>query len=138
MKKRRAEASFADLIPPAIAIWFLCGIFSALIISYTLSLICKSEAFFGYCISAVSFIAAFIASRLILSSVTKGLVINAAILSTVFIILALLIGFLIDSYAIDVSSILSLSTFTIAGCLSGCVFMPVKKNRHHLKIKKRS
>lgn len=129
LRKKQADESMIYLIPRSAALWMLCSLVTVIIVSFILHRLCSCEAVFGYSISAVSFISSFVTAKIVLSHLTEGVFVKALTVSAVIIISALLAGFLIDSSGIDISGILSLSTFSFAGIFSGCVFGPVKKKK---------
>ena len=135
MRTKQTDFSLVQSIPRSIAFWFASNLIIAALTAYVLSLSCQQERAIGWGVSAVSFLSAAVTAKIILTGCKKALFINAAVLAVLFTVVSLLIGFVIDSKAIEASAILSLATFTFSGCFFGSIFTSdSRKRKNRVKI----
>ena len=108
------------LLSPVL-VWLTTALLLLLIASALVCYAGLGEAALGYLSSLISFIAAAAAGSRFTRSVGKPAVLSSMLLATVLTILLLTVGYLIRGKNLDSSGILSVVTFTYAGCLLGAV-----------------
>lgn len=91
------------------------------------------ETTLAYCSSALSFLTAAAAGLAAARQRKAGGLVTALIAATAIVILLLTLGFLIKGGQLDPSAVLSVVSFTYAGCLVGAclLYKPVKKTEKH-------
>ena len=119
----------AFLLSAAIA-WALCAAALVLLGALLLRLMHAGEEALAYVSAAVSFLAAFAAGRAAAAKNAGARLAAGLITGGALCILLLSIGFLIRGGGLDASAVLSVSSFTLAGALSGALlFRPAKPSR---------
>lgn len=113
----------------AVLAWFLAAVILLLLASLIVSKASISSGTVGYISSALSFLAALFAGAKASSERRKGNVYTGLITGAAIVTLLLTIGFLIEGTEMESDGILSVVTFTFAGCLAGAVLLPGGKTR---------
>lgn len=104
-----------------IVAWAVTALALLLISTIVISKCSISSASIGYISSALSFLSAFFAGLFALKGDRRGLLVKGLILAAALTILLLTIGFIIKGDSMKSAGILSVVTFTLSGCLLGCV-----------------
>lgn len=88
----------------------------------------------GYASSAVSFLSAVCAGAAAAHRRRTGNLYTAAISAAVIVTALLTVGFLIDGVEIDASAVMSVVSFTFAGCMVGAVLLyrPERRGKRYV------
>ncbi len=122
-----------------IVVWSISALVLLLILSAVVSKCSISSSSIGYISSALSFATAFLAGTLALKGNNNGLLVKGFILSAALTILLLTVGFIIKGDCMKPSGILSVVSFTLSGCLLGCVMSSFfKGNSSGRKFKRKN
>ena len=117
------ELPDARFILHAAAAWAAAAVVLALLAAFAVSQFSIPAGTIGYISSAMSFIAALIAgSRAARAKEKTGAVYTGLVAGVVITTLALTLGFIVAGDSIAADGVLSVVTFTLAGCLAGSVF----------------
>ena len=106
----------------SLLVWTACAAGLLLTASLILSKMGTGSAMLGYVSSAISFVCAVAAGAYCKEQQGKNGLVQSLILAGVLILLLLTLGFLIRGKDMDASGILSVVSFTAAGCLLGGLF----------------
>lgn len=112
----------------AITAWFITAGALLLLTTIIVSKASVSSGALGYLSSAMSFLTAAAAGMAAGKSGTGAKLYTGLITAAVIVTVLLTIGFLVRGSQMESSGILSVVTFTFAGCLFGAVFLSGKKN----------
>lgn len=117
----------------ALIIWILCASVSILIASIILNEAGLGEKSIGYISSAISFVSAAAAGWAAAKKRKKGSLYTAGITGAVLVTALLTIGFLVNGTEIEPSAVMSVVSFTFAGCMVGSVllYQPVKSKKKY-------
>ena len=119
----------------AAAVWGLSALVLLCLAALTANLAGFGEAGLGRLSSAISFLAAAAAGAAAARKRQKGGFVTALLTATALVILLLTVGVIAEGRAMDPSAVLSVASFTYAGCLVGAVLFPrqrKKQGKHKL------
>ena len=116
------ELPDARFILHAAAAWAAAALILALLAALAVSQLSIPAGTIGYISSAMSFIAALIAGSRAARERKTGAVYTGLVAGVVITTLALTLGFIVAGDSIAADGVLSVVTFTLAGCLVGSVF----------------
>ena len=113
------------------AAWLLCALILLPAAAFVLNASGATERALSMTSSAISFLAAVGAGIAAAKKRRTGAVYTALLSAAVLVTALLTVGFLIAGEKLDPSAVLSLVSFSFAGCLFGAVVLcnPAKKNR---------
>ena len=123
------ELPEAHVILHAAAAWAVAAVVLTLIAALAAARLSVPESAMGYISSAMSFIAALIAGRRAARGRKTGAVYAGLVAGVVITTLALTLGFIVAGDGIAADGVLSVVTFTIAGCVAGSVFFSGGRKR---------
>lgn len=127
----KPEATDARVILSALAAWAVSALALLCLASFILGKVNAGEGAMGYISSALSFLTAICAGAAVGKS-RAGSVVYMALLTAAVLVTALLtIGFMVEGTAIDASGVLSVVSFTFAGCLAGAMLFTGKKQKNY-------
>ena len=117
----------------AVLAWIICASMLLLICTVLLCELGCTEQALGYTSSAISFLAAFTSGVVASRRRKSGTIYTALMTAAVIVTTLLTIGFLINGSAIEPSAIMSVVSFTFAGCMSGAIlfFSPGKRHKQY-------
>ena len=124
-------------LPGAIFAWFASAITLLLVSSVVLTELGCGEKILGYVSSAISFVSAAVAGVVAGGKRRTGLLYTALLTASALVVLLLTLGFLINSSAVEPSSVMSVISFSITGCMVGAVFFSTygyKKKKYRPRI----
>lgn len=127
----KPEASDARIILSALAAWAVSAILLLCIASFVLSKLSVGEGAMGYVSSAISFLTAVCAGLSVGRRRSGGVVYPALITGAVLVTALLTIGFIVEGADIEASGVLSVVSFSFAGCLFGAVLFGGKKQKNY-------
>ena len=131
-KYLKGEYYDSGFLLSAFAAWGLSAALLLLISSIILSELGCSEQSIGYASSLISFLSAFAAGIAASRKRKNGLLYTSLLTATVLVTALLTLGFIINGSKIEPSAILSIISFTFAGCVAGVVAcVPVKQKKHY-------
>ena len=113
------------------AAWAWSALVLLLLFSFILSRTAASEQVLAYSCSALAFLAACTAGAFAAREAGKASIFLGLCWSILTVALLLLLGFLIDRSRMDRGAVLSMSAFTFAGAMFGCVFLGRKETRKY-------
>ena len=119
-------------------VWLRWMATALLLLPVAAALVWRAEngsAGMGYYSSALSFLCALSACAFLVAGKLPERFLTGLLCGVALLIPLLSLSFLIGGKAPDSSSVLSVSSFTLSGCLAGCVFLSGKNRR---KGKRRS
>ena len=126
-KKQISLGSIRQMLH-ALGIWMLTATVLLLIASMLLTKAETGSEILGYISSAISFLCALMAGTAMKRGGRGQRLLKGIVTALFLIILLLTVGFLIRGERMDSSGILSVVSFTLAGCVLGCV-LPKRRNR---------
>ncbi len=116
------ELPEARVILHAAAAWAAAAVVLALLAALAAAQLFVPEGAMGYISSAMSFIAALVAGSRAARGRKTGAVYAGLVAGVVITTLALTLGFIVAGDGIAADGVLSVVTFTLAGCVAGSVF----------------
>ncbi len=119
-KQNYADARF---ILSALGAWFIAALVLLAAASAIVNRAELGSGSMGYVSSAISFLSAFAAGARAGRMRKAGTLYTAAVSAAVITTLLLTVGFIIDGSDLEASGVLSVVSFTFAGCMAGCVFL---------------
>ena len=130
---RSIKGEFPDsgFLLKAVAAWLLSALILLPVAAVILNMFGASERAMSITGSSISFLTAACAGTAAAKKRRQGNVYTALLSGAVLVTALLTVGYLIAGEKIDPSAVLSLVSFTFAGCLVGAVicWRPVKKRR---------
>ena len=121
----------------ALGVWLL----SALILTCAAALLVNAfglrETQLGYVESLISFFAAFFAGSTAVRRGNSGRLLTALVAGTSLVVVLLTLGFLAGGKGFDPSSILSVVSFSYAGCFAGALLYQKRMNKDRRNVIKR-
>ena len=114
--------------------WFICALVLLTAASFTVNGLMCGEGTLGYISSALSFLTAVAAGAAASARRSEGALYTAALTAAVLVVALLTVGFVINGADMDPSSVLSVVSFSFAGCLAGAVIFGGARKK---KAKKR-
>ena len=132
MPEKRLNGSFLKNTLRGVGVWFAVLLILTVITSLFVGRTGINEKLLIYISSALTFISSAAAGNTLRRRKEKMLC--CLILSLFLIILALTLGFLLDSSRLESGGILSVVSFTLCGTLCGYVFEIPKKKRSRIKL----
>lgn len=111
----------AHFILSALAGWFISAPALIVLAAIIVNRAQMGSRSIGYASSVLSFLCAAAAGIAAGRTRKAGKLYTAAVSAAVITTLLLTVGFLIDGTDLDASGVLSVVSFTFAGCLTGCV-----------------
>lgn len=127
--KQNADYADAGFILSAVTAWFIAAVFALLLASFILNRIDIGNACIGYVSSAISFVAAIFAGIAAGRVRKTGALYTAAVSAAVIVTALLTIGFIVEGAGIEADGVISVVSFTFAGCLAGAVFFPQREKK---------
>ena len=109
-------------IATAVAAWGISAALLTLLAALAAALFSVPAAAIGYISSALSFAAALAAGRCAMRGRKTGALYTGLVAGVVITTIVLNMGFIIAGSGIAADGVLSVATFTLAGCLAGSVF----------------
>ena len=128
LSKQHIASPEAGFILAGVIVWLAA---SLLLLPLSAALVYKSElgeASLGYVVSAVSFLSAAIGGIAASKKRGKAAVYTGLIVGCTMTCFALMLGFLIAGSRITADGVLSLVSFTLTGCIVGCI-LPTGKTK---------
>ncbi len=127
----KGELPDSSFLLRAAAAWLLCALILLPAAALVLNASGATERALSMTSSAISFLAAVGAGIAAAKKRRTGVVYTALLSAAVLVTALLTVGFLIAGEKLDPSAVLSLVSFSFAGCLFGAVVLcnPAKKNR---------
>jgi len=125
--KLKGEYQDFSFLPAALFVWLLSALVLLVISSVILNEAGCSEKSLGYVSSLLSFGTAAAAGVAAGRKRKAGAFYTALVTAFVLVTALLTAGFLISSDMIEPSAVMSLVSFSFAGCLVGAVLFPVRK-----------
>lgn len=107
----------------AIVVWVLSAFVLLPVAAIILNETAAGEQSIGYVSSAVSFLSAAAAGWAAAGKRKKGSLYTALLTAVVIITALLTVGFLIDGTKLEPSAVMSVISFTFAGCMVGAVLL---------------
>ena len=130
----------ARYILAAVAAWGATAMLLTLLAALAVTIFAVPAGAVGYISSAASFTAALIAGSRAMRKRKSGAVYTGLVAGVVITTLALTLGFIVAGSDIAADGVLSVVTFTLAGCLVGSVFFaggrskPTSRRHAHRRI----
>lgn len=122
--KIKGEYFDGSFILSALFAWFLSALLLLILSSIILNEAGCSEKALGYTSSVISFVSAF-AAGIVTGRKRKTGALYASLLTASFLVVALLtVGFLVNGSSIEPSAVMSVISFSFAGCVAGGVMFP--------------
>jgi len=125
--KSPAEAIDVRFLISALAMWLISAAVIVPLAALMAHLLCFDERALAYLSSAISFAVAFIAGAKAMSVRKRKALMTELICGLCIVLLALTIGFVVAGDQLQADGILSVVSFTLAGCLAGGLLFPVNK-----------
>ena len=132
MSKQHSTSSEAGYILTGVIAWLIASTLLLLLSAVVVYTTKPEEASLGYFVSAISFLSATVAGFSASKKKNKALLYTGLIIGCTVICFALTLGFVIAGNRITADSVLSLVTFTLAGCMAGCI-IPTRKEKRNKK-----
>ncbi len=129
----KVEAWEPRTILSALAAWAISAFVLLCIASLILSRLSLGEGAIGYVSSALSFFSAVFAGAALGRAKSGGCIYPALITAAVLVTALLTIGFMVEGADLQSSGVLSVVSFSFAGCLTGAVLSGGKKGKSHKK-----
>ncbi len=126
---RKGNYTDAGFILPAVTAWFAGALVSLLPAAFILYRFDLGGGSVGYISSAMSFIAALAAGAAAGRARRSGTLYCAAVAAAVIVTMLLTVGFIIAGPDIQSSGVISVVSFTFAGCASGALIFGSAGNR---------
>ena len=120
--KQKTDYADAGFILPALKAWCLSALAALLLAAVILSRLDLGGGCVGYMSSALSFISAVFAGAAAGKVRKTGVLYTAAVSAAVIVIALLTVGFIVAGAELGSSGVISVVSFTFAGCLAGAVF----------------
>jgi len=136
-QKKAAKGSEIIFIISAIKTWLFVTVPLLAASAFILSVYQLKSEYIGYISSAISFVGAVFAGTSAARCKYRSQLIMGAFTAAILVIMLLTVGFLIDSAAITPDSVISVVSFTFAGCLSGSVLLSGRGQKTSRRRKKR-
>ena len=128
--KLKGDYQDFSFIPSSVFVWMLSALVLLIVSSVILNESGCSERSMGYVSSILSFSSAMAAGITAGRKRKAGALYTALLTASVLVVMLLTIGFMISSTMIEPSAVMSLVSFTFAGCLVGVVcFLPSNKRK---------
>ena len=126
----------APVLLRAAAAWMLCALVLLLPTAAVLTLRSSSAQSLSYASASISFLAAFAAGAAAGRGRRSGAFSCALVTAAVLIAALLTLGFLIRGKAPEPAGVLSVASFTLAGCVAGALlFSAAGKTRDRVSVK---
>jgi len=125
----KPETGDARTILSALAAWALSALVLLCLSALLLGRVNVGEGAMGYLSSALSFLTAVCAGIAVGKGRTVGVVYMALLTAAVLVTALLTVGFMVEGAAIEASGVLSVVSFSFAGCLFGAVLFSGKKRK---------
>ncbi len=129
----KVEAWEPRTLLSALAAWAVSALALLCAASLILSKLSLGEGAMGYVSSALSFLSAGCAGAVLGRKKSGGVIYPALLTAAVLVTALLTIGFMAEGAQLQASGVLSVVSFTFAGCLFGSVLFSGKKSRNHKK-----
>ncbi len=129
----KVEAWEPRTILSALAAWAVSALVLVCIASLILSKVSLGEGAMGYVSSALSFLSAVCAGAALGRSRSAALIYPALLTAAVLVTALLTIGFMVEGADLQASGVLSVVSFSFAGCLAGAVLFGGRKPVKHKK-----
>lgn len=120
--KKTLDPGSAIFLLYAVVAWLLSAFIISIAASTCLHMLKAGEDVLGYVSSSITFLASCFAGMTAIKKRKKGALACGLVSGVAIIIFAISLGFIISGQQFDLSGILSLITFTLAGSLVGSVF----------------
>lgn len=117
----------------AAAAWVASALLLLTAASLIVTRVNAGEAAIGYISSALSFFTAFSAGAVVGREGSGGVVYQAMLTAAVLVTVLLTVGFIVEGAELESSGVLSVVSFSFAGCLTGAILWGGKKGRSHKK-----
>lgn len=121
MQKTLGYSPSLRMLARALFAYLLASFVLLVLASFLLSRSGAGSNILGYVSSAISFLAAFLSTRVLLRSQKALSLYTAALFGVLLVILLLTLGFLAGERSLDPSGVLSVISFTFAGVLLGAL-----------------
>ncbi len=132
MLKHKKDTVFnAGCFLRAAAAWCICAAALLLPAAAVLSLRMTTAQTLAYVSAAISFLAAFAAGVTVGKGRKSGVLLSAILTALILIALLLSVGYLIRSSAPEPSGVLSVASFTMAGCITGALLFSSSGKTHN-------
>ena len=135
MSDGKIEAGEIGFLLYGAAMWGLSALISLCLISFLLSVTNVSSSVLGYVSSALSFAAAVAAGIEAAKKRGRAGLLTGLIIGVFLTALLLTIGYIITESSLSPDGIISVSAFTVSGCLLGGIMLPRKKSKKSRKRK---
>lgn len=126
---RTFELPDARYIAAATAAWGVTAAALALLAALAVTLFSVPAGAIGYISSAMSFTAALVGGSRAMRERKTGAVYTGLVAGVVITTVALTLGFIVAGSGIAADGVLSVVTFTLAGCLAGSVLFAGKRRK---------
>ena len=128
---QKADYTDPGFILSAMTAWVLAALGALALASFILWSTELGGGCIGYISSALSFLAALFAGAAAGRVRKAGALYTAALAAAAIVTVLLTVGFMIKGASIEASAVISVVSFTFAGCLSGALLFGDKKQARH-------
>jgi len=135
MPENKVQSQGATAVLRAVVAWTVTAVLLLCAVSAVLARIQVGEGSIGYISSVISFLAAVAAGAAVARSYDGAVVYLALLTAAVLVTVLLTVGFIVEGAEIEAAGVISVVSFSFAGCLFGAVFL--QGNRRKRKNNKR-
>ena len=121
LKSVKGDFFDSGFLLSAVVTWFLSAVLLLLLSSFVLHKLAVGERSLAYASSVISFLAAAFAGAAAARKRKGGSFYTALISAAVIVTALLTVGFIIEGSRLDPSGVLSVVSFTFAGCVVGAM-----------------